>query len=529
MIEQKQAILQREKKYTSDERPTFWYDPVAHTIIFPDGNVQRIGAMPLTSILGGIEKNMQRIDESKKSVNLFLRAGNLLKNKPTRQYFDVGDNWTRDAYEYVDTLFAKYYRAGFRVYLYGTGKYFGEEKDIVAIRKAWYTMQSQLDDTFHYPNFKLYTTPAGTGRNLLRVSLPENVQYERLSDEALRVIYEKCCYQSRIEHFTPKVAILENGVYIIDGSWFYASCLNNLPTGKCEHDTVNELAAFPNGYRCPGFYYCTATVPDNWRHIGLLKEWRDTYGKDEDSRYPNEPGETFTSWTTADELVLAISHGWHITIHERYYFPHKQTNPLYNWIRKIVELRKAASTGKAKNPLLKSAYRNIVLHTIGSFKQTYTRKNHTDITDEEFDELEKAGRIIWVDPPKKLGFTSCVEEIDLPRDRQKFVHPEWAAYIWGMVRAKLAEFALQLPYEDIVYLSTDSVWCASKPEWIQVKSEWNKPGEFVVKDDKLAGKPWEWPADSGMMRKYVIKYNAGHNIFNELMHTDRYYYDGEEF
>src|SRR6266849_2630610 len=524
MIAQEQAILQHEKKYTSEERPTFWYDCTSRIIIFPDGDVKHIGTMPLTSVLGGIEKHMQRPDSEQKygrhkAVNLFIRAGNLRKNKPNREYFNVGDGWIRDAYEYVDTLFAKYYRDGYRVYVYGTGKYFGEERDIIAIRKAWYTLQSQLDDAFHYPNFKLYTTPASTGRNLLRGSLPENVQYERLPDDILRAIYRDICYQSRIQHFPPKRPVLENGGYIIDGSWFYASfCLNDMPTGKPEHDTVNELATFPNGYRCPGFYYGTATVPlDRPKHIGLLKEWTECYRSDDESRYPNEPGETFKFRATNHEVFLAMVNGYHIVIEERYYFPHKQANPLYNWIRKLIDLREKASTGKGKNSLLKAAYRNIVLHTIGSFKQAYTWKNHTDITDDKFHKLEETGRIIEIYPRKKLGFISCVEELDLPGDRQKFVHPEIAAYIWGMARAKLAEFLLQnIPYEDVVFMSTDCVWAASVPDGVQKKGEWNKPGEFVVKDH-IPG-PWEVPTDSGKMRDYVIKYNVEHNKFDEIMH-----------
>src|SRR6266702_6011508 len=123
MIDQEQAILQHEKKYTSDERPTFFYDSASRIIIFPDDTVKHIGSMPLTSVLGGIEKHMKLTDSEQKygkhkSVNLFIRAGNLLKNKPPREYFNVGDRWTRDAYEYVDTLFAKYYRDGYRVYVY---------------------------------------------------------------------------------------------------------------------------------------------------------------------------------------------------------------------------------------------------------------------------------------------------------------------------------------------------------------------------------------------------------------------------
>jgi hypothetical protein len=519
MIASTQATLQHGKKSHYSHRPTYWYDYRSGTIILPDGTVKHTSRyIPLVTLLSGIEKNT---GENGRSVNLFLCAGNLLKNKPSKQYFtSLSDGWVLDNFKF-EAVQGKYYRAGFKIYLYGTGKYFGEEKDVVSIREAYQTLQSQLDDAFHYPNYMLSTTPAATGRELLRVSLPEGVQYPRLSDDTLDAIYRNCCYQSRIEHFPPRRVTLENGVYIIDGAWMYASCLYHLPTGHCEHDKRNVLATRPNGYRCPGFYYCTVTVPAHWQHIGLLKEWKERYRADEESRYPNTPGETFKCWCTADELVLAMVHGWQVTIHERYYFPEELADPFTSWLRKFVTLRKLASERGDK--LLKAAIRNIVLHTVGSFKQCYTWQDYIDISDEQFRQLEETSRNIERFPRRKPGIMSCKVEIPLHRDRQPFVRPEWAATIWGRARAKLAEFALKLPFGDIVSLRTDSIWCASLPAWVQKKGAWDKPGEFVLKD-YIPGS-WVWPADSGKMRDYVISYNIKHDIPDEVTNS---FLDDEE-
>ncbi len=502
------TILEHGKKYTSEPRPAYWYNYKNHTIITPDGTTGKFSSMQLSSILSGIEKRMGGV----KSVNLFLCAGTLLKNKPPKQYFDVSDGWVREKFEFVKTIRVTYRRNGFTVHLYGTSKWFGEETDVQAIRKAYYEVQSQLDDKFGYPNLKLYETPASTGRNLLRVSLPRDVQYERLPDDILSAVYRYCCHQGRIESFLPSQNVLEDGVYIIDGAWMYASVLSNLPTGPCEYDTRNEIDT-----SCPGFYYVTATVPGDWHHIGLLKEWTNEYSSDEEANYPHTPCETFESWTTGDELVLAIAHGWQITIHERYIFPHLLPDPFEAWYRKIKDLRKRASLKGDK--LLKAAYRNIVLHTIGSFKQTYTSKDYTDITDADYRELEATGHRIQRFPRRKVGIISCRDtEVPLSQDMQPFVHPEWAATVWGRTRARLAEFALQLPYEDIIRLATDCVWCARKPEWVHDKQVWDEPGEFVLKD-YIKG-PWSWPINSSEMRSYVMKYNAQHNIGDLSLSND---------
>ena len=515
------AILMHGKKSHYEHRPMYWFDPVTRIIILPDGTVKRLaGSMPLTSVLSGIEKHLHRTIEQQRSVTLFIRAGTLLKNKPSKQYFtEMGDGWVLDGFKY-DAIQGNYSRNGFKVFLYGTGKYFGEAKDIIAIREAWHRLQSQLDDKFHYPNYMLSTTPAATGRELLRVSLPKDVQYERLSDETLDVIYRHCCYGGRVESFLPSRPALENGVYLLDGTWMFASCLSHLPTGPCIHEVGNrqpetyESARYGRAMPSyPGFYHVTATVPQNWHHLGLLKEWERHYRSDAEAHYPNTPGETFKSWTTADELVLALAHGWQITVHERLFFPKRQSDPFTTWYRKLADLREKASVGNTKNSLLKGAYRNIVLHTIGSFKQMYTWKDHIDLTDEQYRALEMHAIDLERYPRRKPGLISCRETVPLPRDRQPFVRPEWPAAVWGRARARLAEFALQLPYEDIVRLATDCVWSAITPDWVQRKADWNTPGEFVVKDH-IKG-PWSWPVDSAAMRRCVIAYNEAHNISEE--------------
>ena len=98
-----------------------------------------------------------------------------------------------------------------------------------------------------------------------------------------------------------------------------------------------------------------------------------------------------------------------------------------------------------------------------------------------------------------------IEKVPLSSaDRQKFVRPEWSATVWGRARRRLAEFALQLPYKDIVCLMTDCVWSASLPDWIETDDN-VKPGVFRLKD--YIPDPWEWPTDSSSMRAAAIGRN----------------------
>lgn len=539
-------VLRKGTKRPLPDIPTFWYDYDNGRIIFPDHRdfhkhtekqVER--NMPLDSLFSGIQRRTNYDDPTVKRIRLFIRAGTHVENQPVRDYFRRVKEWKLIPGSFKpDAIHATYSHNGFKVYLYSTGKYFDDEKNLRAIHDAYYTLQSQLDDKFQYPNYTLAATPSGTGRKLLEVSLPDPkgvpVDYARLPDDILRIVYKNCCYQNRIEHFPPKQTVLEDGPSIIDGAWEYAGCLFNLPTGKPEHDFKDEIETyFSERYgriapKYPGFYRVTFTVPDRWSFIGLLKA--PPCRRDDHSYYPNKPGETFMNWTTADELVLAFAYGWKIVIHERIYFPHLQTDPFYNWLRAFIDLRKKASLGKSTHDplidkLLKAAYRNIVLHTIGSLKQSYTTVDHFDLTEEQYHNL--LGYIVKDYPPDTPDRFSCKEEVVLPRDRQIFVHPEWTAAVWGKARAWLAECALKLQLEgiDILSLRTDAIWCTGAPDWIPEKEAWNNPGDFVRKDH-IPGR-WTCPRTSGEWRRCVIGYNLHHGNPSENIPFDDDY-DSDE-
>ncbi len=89
-----------------------------------------------------------------------------------------------------------------------------------------------------------------------------------------------------------------------------------------------------------------------------------------------------------------------------------------------------------------------------------------------------------------------------------------------------ARFALQISYDDIVSIRTDGVRSASVPEGVQWKTEWNEPGEFVVKDH-IQG-PWLWPVDGSAMLDYVQWYNRSHDNSDEVVPLESFIEDDEE-
>lgn len=506
-------VLERRHKHRYADRPTFWYSPFTGQVTRPDETKVNIPAnTPLTTLLEKIEQyTLRKYGEKKRVASLYLVAGRDSKNRPNWNWFDVYRGWTRKRL-FKSSLLAEYNHSGFKVLLYGTGNYFGEETNIDAMHEALNTLEQKLEQVFNADGYKLLgDTPAQTGRELLLVSLPKEKRYPRLPDDILETIIHNFG-QGRIETFSPKQEILENGVYTIDGRWMYASCLSHLPVGPCYHDKQNEfLGVYTKegklAPKCPGFYNVTVRVPENWYHIGLIKAPQRKIRTDKSGYYPNTPGETFTNWTTANELALALDNGWHIHINERIVWPYEETDLLAMWRRKLVDFRAEIEQELDKHyslvgALHKDAIRSIVLHTIGSFHKVYTFEDH--VTPGE--ELPLPPNVKpYGTPIRILKGLSWREAIPLSSFRQPFIHPEWSATVWGRARAKLAEFSLRLPYEDIVSLMTDCVWCASLPEWV-AQEDTEKPGCFRQKGDKVPG-PWNWPKKHADMVAFAIKHN----------------------
>jgi hypothetical protein len=201
-------------------------------------------------------------------------------------------------------------------------------------------------------------------------------------------------------------------------------------------------------------------------------------------------------------LALAIDNGWHIKIHERIVWPHPDTDPLATWRKNLVELR-----SEVDDSLLQAAIRSIVLHTIGSFHSYLTfEERHTPIGQMLPDSYPKGSFDRLLAPTIRENVWREVKPLSSP-DRQKFVRPEWSATVWGRARRRLSDFALQLPFEDIVCLMTDCVWSASLPEWVSTDDN-VKPGVFRKKD-YIPGS-WEWPRSSGEMRAAAIRRNRNY-------------------
>jgi hypothetical protein len=473
-----QFALERRHPYRYADRPTLW---------------RSYKSSGVSTLLD------EAASQGKQSV-VFLASGRDAENRPGWDWYEDCSPWTLEKL-FKNIAQAEYSLNGSKVTVYSTGNFFGEELDTRTVHNAWDDLEQQLERKFHAEGYKLLgNTPAQTGRELISTSLPKDRSYPRLDDELLDLIIHNFG-QARVELFPPNHRVLRNGVYVLDGKWMYASCLSHLPTGPVQHDTVNEFLGVirKDGKLapiCPGFYRVTAQVPDGWYHIGLLKspggEFIDGTG-----HYPNIPGETFTNWTTADELALAIDNGWHITIHERIVWPYPDTDPLATWRKNLVDLR-----SEVDNPLLQAAIRSIVLHTIGSFHRSYTYEEKTALRSQMSPDQIPIGSQLLVSHPQELRW---IEKVPLSSaDRQKFVHPEWSATVWGRARKRLAEFALQLPFEDIVCLMTDCVWSASLPDWIPIDDN-VKPGVFRLKD--YISDPWEWPIDSASMRLAAISRN----------------------
>lgn len=515
--------LKRRHAYHYTDKPVYWYNPFDGRIITPTGKATIPASTSLTTLLEKIEFHAEK-NGYEKEVSLYLVAGCAIKNRPPHRddnnWFNVYRGWKLDKMLW-DKLLAEYSHDGFKVSLYGTGSYWGEEKNLELMYTAWHTLEENLQRVFRVDgSYKLLAdTPAQTGRELLVISLPKGKQYPRLSDDLLDLIVHNFG-QARIETFSSQRDVLENGVYVIDGRWMYASCVRDLPIGPCYHDNKNEFVGvrrkdgkLGTNY-CPGFYRVTVTVPEDWRHIGLIKSSQARTLTDESGYYPNIPGETFTNWTTSSEIALALDHGWHIQIHERIIWPDtgtkgSLTDPLETWLEKLIDLRSEVEQEYEKKQdkvlvLQKDAIRSIVLHTIGSFHQLFTYENHVTplaelpIQPRYYDILGE--RSFHIYKTRKEGIY-WRENIPLSEQRQMFIHPEMSAMVWGRARVKLAAFALLLPFEDIVSLRTDSVWCASLPDLVDTK----RPGCFRLKDT-IPG-PWSWPKNGSEMRAIAIKRN----------------------
>ncbi len=527
-------------------RLTYWYDPKTCQIILPDKTVHKTSeSLRLVPLMNFIERHTRTNYEGTNEVNLYVSAGSHRIYKPDPYWFVIRDGWQKLKFWY-GKLHGEYERNGFNVWMYGTGIWFGDEQDLIAMYNAYHKLEEGIRRYFRRSEFVLLSTPAVTGMDLLESSLSPHTKYDILP-EYLRDLINQNLGQSRNEHFTPKVEVLENGVYAIDGFFMYASCVSNLPTGPYTHDNVNDIELEPTsgGFpypKYPGFYRVTFTVPEGWNKVGLLKAPPRPERANDESYYPNEPGQTFTNWTSGSELALAKSQGWHFTIHERIIWPETrakgQQDPLANFRKTLVLMRKDAlkMEDTKQGKLLAAAIRNIFLHTIGSFHRVYryeeitTPRNEYRYTDFS-QRADNKSRHMTMDGYK------WYRKLELPEYRIKFCHPEWSATVWARARTRITALALQIPYNNIIGIRTDGIWVAITPDFVmpdrvQYKKPYEyRPGEFRVKDHikkEHIEKPIEWPKTNDEFIDFIQSRNLELEKLGKFVEDDDTFDDQDE-
>jgi hypothetical protein len=220
-----------------------------------------------------------------------------------------------------------------------------------------------------------------------------------------------------------------------------------------------------------GRWLVRATVPSNWEHVGILP----TPARDGTWHWPSTPGTSFTSWSSASEVMLAREHGWRVDVQEGFHFD--EGKPLNTWKDKLMQVYAAdrPSVPPHVSRLVRSAARVMILATIGAFASRSRMVTHTAAEGAALPDdapvREVGGVYVWEAAGERSEWTV------------RTAHPEWAAEIWARCRARLLQApavggvrtgALHVPPGTVIGMRTDGITLAGDPGW----PDEGKPGQF---------------------------------------------------
>lgn len=403
--------------------------------------------------------------------------------------------WTRDSHEGQGAPFRT-------VEVLSAFGWFGDAT-AVDCWHAWAALGDAVRAAF--PGGALLSTPATTGRDLWRRTIGAGKSYPVMSDE-LRELIRSTSGQGRAELLpAARPGQTVDAFTYLDGRFMYAALTWGLPVGEPTrwtrdahgqltgrggpHQRANGEPVLPQLLAQRGRWLVTATVPDEWDHVGILPCQRDGGGW----RYPSAPGETFTTWADACEIGLADRHGWTLELHEGLTWA--EGKPLNAWTTKLVamweQLRKTGHTTAARG------VRAMLLFAIGAFAggtHMITRSCSLDDTSSVPDNARArvvGDQLVWEEPAPATGWAATM------------AHPEWSAQIWARARVRLLDApgvgtgnrigALHVPRDRVVAFRTDALYLDGDPSW----GDDDKVGRFRIKG-QLA-EPVIWPADNAQL------------------------------
>jgi hypothetical protein len=281
-------------------------------------------------------------------------------------------------------------------------------------------------------------------------------------------------------------------LWVMDGRLMYAACVRELGTAPAAMMTAAECAQLlndPRGRYTRARYKVTATVPEDWRHVGLLP-----YAPEDSDvwEYPRQPGRTFTTWADAAEVDLAAEYGWRVVMREGIRFT--KGRPLDTWATRLLRAYDRAETAEHAR-MVRAALRGMLLYSVGAWHSS--GRTETTVTAGGMDRPAGDG---WGAPQLTKAGAVWRRRVPLDGRAAAMAHPEFSTQIWGRARARVLSAptavrgvmagALHVPFEQLVSIYGDAVMTTARPAWGAPEYDDGKPGRLRVKGYRAGPMPW---------------------------------------
>lgn len=353
-------------------------------------------------------------------------------------------------------------------------------------REAWDVTEKVIQDML--PKQFLLYTPSRTGMSMWWQSLPRDKGKELILppavDRDIAADLHRTSGQHHVEHLVAgeyasqhpdSVALIDPAEHpridtfsYVDGRFMYAALGRELGVGPGIR--LNRAAAYELMTTDPyarAWYEVRFTVPESWRHIGILGVQHDNPA--EGWFYPNRPGARHITWADAAEIAVAQAAGWLIEPLQAIRW--QKARPLDNFMSRLNKAREAVERNEELPWMLRkavsSALRQITIQTVGSFASRGTSKtvlveSALDIPAEYQSRVTRHGKLFAYEAPGD-------------RWESQNYHPELAVQVWGRGRARLLLAptaaglnnggALRLPGESIIGVNGDAIYSTVVPAW----------------------------------------------------------------
>lgn len=439
---------------------------------------------------------------------IYLTGGVFADDRPARQWWREPlaygwqiTSWRTDPWRVEYTHPAE----GITVELAVAAPWFGAEHDADKCYRAYIGLRFELKRRFRDMHAELLTTPASTGADLLRRSLPlrrdpatglyKAVEYPPAPAELVAVLRAHVG-QGRMECVAPAERETAPALHVYDARWQYAACVAHLPIGPWQHDDLPDIAP----YRA-GFYRVDAWVPPDWSQLGVVPV------QDADGRrsWPREPGTVIRdAWVSSAELHIAADvAGWPVAVKERWLAARDASgigDIGRHWMEALRELRQ-----QTDDPLIADAARHLLIDAIGYLWRPERRVAGVAATLADLPDHPGIGDVLA---------TEDGVEYTLPapfgRLRAALYRPEIAATVWGRSLARTNARALMVPARDLLWVRSDAVVTAAPQSWCDQGriGDWReKARREVYQDDSALAFPI--PRDETSYRRLMGEPEGG--------------------